>query len=429
METQICELLDAIRHPETEQGIVSSGFLEEVKASPERIVAVLRFTKARDPFAAKIRQQAEKRLREAYPSATVTVLVKEGAPRKPEATERKTSTGGIGCILAVASGKGGVGKSTVTANLAVALNNLGYRVGILDADVYGPSQPKMFGLEGYVPEAEQEEGADYLLPAEARGIRIMSIGFFIKPSDALLWRGAMATNALRQMIHQTRWGELDFLLIDLPPGTGDVHLSILSELRLNGAVIVSTPQQVAVADVLRGIEMFRHSQVGVPVAGIIENMAWFTPAELPENRYYLFGKGGARALAERCGVDFLGEIPIVQSIMEGGDAGTPGSTIDARVEETYRTMFVTRTKADENFFKIRRPEIWNDSLRSGIKFSGCRPKKVIDFYCGAIRWRTEGDCGKPPAVEKGIKLCTMVDNPVGKRISYSESIRFFHLPR
>lgn len=196
----------------------------------------------------------------------------------------------------------------------------------------------MFGLEGYVPEAEQEEGADYLLPAEARGIRIMSIGFFIKPSDALLWRGAMATNALRQMIHQTRWGELDFLLIDLPPGTGDVHLSILSELRLNGAVIVSTPQQVAVADVLRGIEMFRHSQVGVPVAGIIENMAWFTPAELPENRYYLFGKGGARALAERCGVDFLGEIPIVQSIMEGGDAGTPGSTIDARVEETYRTI-------------------------------------------------------------------------------------------
>ena len=237
----------------------------------------------------------------------------------------------------MASGKGGVGKSTVTANLAVALNNLGYRVGILDADVYGPSQPKMFGLEGYVPEAEQEEGADYLLPAEARGIRIMSIGFFIKPSDALLWRGAMATNALRQMIHQTRWGELDFLLIDLPPGTGDVHLSILSELRLNGAVIVSTPQQVAVADVLRGIEMFRHSQVGVPVAGIIENMAWFTPAELPENRYYLFGKGctGAGRTMRR---GFPGRNPHRPIHHGGGDAGTPGSTIDARVEETYRTI-------------------------------------------------------------------------------------------
>ena len=397
METQIRELLDTIRHPETEQGIVSSGFLEEVKASPERIVAVLRFTKARDPFAAKIRQLAEKRLREAFPSATVTVLVKEGAPRKAEATERKTSTGGIGCILAVASGKGGVGKSTVTANLAVALNNLGYRVGILDADVYGPSQPKMFGLEGYVPEAEQEEGTDYLLPAEARGIRIMSIGFFIKPSDALLWRGAMTTNALRQMIHQTRWGELDFLLIDLPPGTGDVHLSILSELRLNGAVIVSTPQQVAVADVLRGIEMFRHSQVGVPVAGIIENMAWFTPAELPENRYYLFGKGGCTGAGRTVRRGLPGRNSH-RSIHHGGrgrrDAGQHHRCTGRRnlpydrpenCGKRDENMFVTRTKADENFFKIRRPEIWNDSLCSGIKFSVCRPKKVIDFYCGATR--------------------------------------------
>ncbi len=298
----------------------------------------------------------------------------------------------------------------------------------------------MFGLEGYVPEAEQEEGADYLLPAEARGIRIMSIGFFIKPSDALLWRGAMATNALRQMIHQTRWGALDFLLIDLPPGTCDVHLSILSELRLNGAVIVSTPQQVAVADVLRGIEMFRHSQVGVPVAGIIENMAWFTPEELPENRYYLFGKGctGAGRTMRR---GFPGRNPH-RPIHHGGgrrrNAGQHDRCTGRRnlpydrpenCGKRDENVFVTRTKADENFFKIRRPEIWNDSLRSGIKFSGCRPKKVIDFYCGAIRWRTEGDCGKPPAVEKGIKLCTMVDNPVGKRISYSESIRFFHLPR
>ena len=338
MEEKIKRLLASVVHPETGQDIVSSGFIEHTASAEGKVTVVLRFAKARDPFAVKIKNQAESLLREAFPGAEVLVVIKEGGAAPRPEPKLKTTTGGIARVIAVASGKGGVGKSTVTANLAVALNNLGYRVGILDADVYGPSQPKMFGLEGYVPEAEQEEGADYLLPAEARGIRIMSIGFFIKPSDALLWRGAMATNALRQMIHQTRWGELDFLLIDLPPGTGDVHLSILSELRLNGAVIVSTPQQVAVADVLRGIEMFRHSQVGVPVAGIIENMAWFTPAELPENRYYLFGKGGARALAERCGVDFLGEIPIVQSIMEGGDAGTPGSTIDARVEETYRTI-------------------------------------------------------------------------------------------
>ena len=182
------------------------------------------------------------------------------------------------------------------------------------------------------------DGQDIILPAEAMDMKIMSIGFFVKPSDALLWRGAMAVNALRQMIHQTRWGALDFLLVDLPPGTGDIHLSIISELKIDTAVIVSTPQQIAVADVRRGVEMFRNPQVNIPLAGIVENMAWFTPAELPENRYYLFGKGGARALAERCGVDFLGEIPIVQSIMEGGEAGTPGSTIDARVEETYRTI-------------------------------------------------------------------------------------------
>ncbi len=338
MESEIRQLLDKIRHPESEQGIVTAGSVERIEASPERIFVALRFAKARDPFAAKIRRQAEEALRTAYPAATVTVVVPQDAPHKTAPAERKTLTGGIGRILAVASGKGGVGKSTVTANLAVALNNMGYRVGILDADVYGPSQPKMFGLEGYIPEARQEEGGDVLLPAQSRGIRLMSIGFFIQPEDALLWRGAMATNALRQMIHQTQWGTLDYLLIDLPPGTGDVHLSILSELRLDAAVIVSTPQQVATADVLRGIGMFRHAQVAVPVAGLIENMAWFTPAELPENRYYLFGRGGARTLAERCEVDFLGEIPIIQSLMEGADAGTPGSAIDPRAETIYRTI-------------------------------------------------------------------------------------------
>ena len=184
-------------------------------------------------------------------------------------------TGDIAHIVAIASGKGGVGKSTVTANLAVALRNRGFRVGILDADIYGPSQPKMFGLEGYLPEAEQVDGQDIILPAEAMDMKIMSIGFFVKPSDALLWRGAMAVNALRQMIHQTRWGALDFLLVDLPPGTGDIHLSIISELKIDTAVIVSTPQQIAVADVRRGVEMFRNPQVNIPLAGIVENMAWF----------------------------------------------------------------------------------------------------------------------------------------------------------
>ncbi len=237
-----------------------------------------------------------------------------------------------------ASGKGGVGKSTVTANLALSLRAMGYRVGILDADIYGPSQPKMFGVEGYVPDAVREEGIDKILPAEVRGLRLMSIGFFVKPTDALLWRGAMAVNALRQMIHQTDWGELDFLLADLPPGTGDIHLSIIGELKIDAAVIVSTPQQIAVADVVRGVEMFRNPNVNIPVAGIVENMAWFTPAELPENRYYLFGRGGARAYAEASGTDFLGEIPIIQSVMEGGDAGTPAAATDPLTESYYRDI-------------------------------------------------------------------------------------------
>ena len=190
--------------------------------------------------------------------------------------------------------------------------------------------------QGYLPDAVQEEGADHIVPAEPMDIRLMSIGFFIKPTDALLWRGAMAVSALKQMIHQTKWGTLDFLLADLPPGTGDVHLSIIGELKIDSAVIVSTPQQVALADVVRGVEMFCNENVNIPVAGIIENMAWFTPEELPENRYYLFGKGGARRFAEEKGVDFLGEIPIVQSIMEGSDEGKPAMGIDPRVEKWYR---------------------------------------------------------------------------------------------
>ena len=334
---KIIELLGSLIHPETGEDLVKSGFVEQVNASDEHISVALHFAKARDPFAFKLKAQAEALLREAFPAATVTVMLREGTPRKPQQQEHRTTTGAIRHVVAVASGKGGVGKSTVTANLAVALRNMGYRVGVLDADIYGPSQPRMFGVEGYLPDAVQEDGIDQIVPARAQDIELMSIGFFIKPTDALLWRGAMAVNALRQMIHQTRWGELDFLLTDLPPGTGDIHLSIIGELKIDAAVIVSTPQQVAVADVVRGVELFRNPQVNIPVAGIIENMAWFTPEELPDNRYYLFGKGGARRYAEQNGVDFLGEIPIVQSIMECSEEGRPAG-IDPRVEKWYRDI-------------------------------------------------------------------------------------------
>ena len=338
MKEQILNLLRGVVHPETGQNIVESGFVEQVAASEAAITVSVRFTKGRDPFAVKIKNQAEAILKEHFPEAKVLVMIKEGGQKKLPDLKEKTTTSYITKVIAVASGKGGVGKSTVAANLAVALRNLGFRVGLLDADIYGPSQPKMFGVEDYLPDAEEVDGMDQIVPAEAEEIKIMSIGFFIRPTDALMWRGAMAVNALKQMIHQTKWGPLDFLICDLPPGTGDVHLSIIGEMKIDAAVIVSTPQQVAVADVVRGVEMFRNEQVAIPVAGIIENMAYFTPEELPDNKYYIFGHGGARKVAEEYGVPFLGEIPIVQSIMEGGDTGRPGSTIDSRVEKWYHEI-------------------------------------------------------------------------------------------
>ena len=294
MNEQLEALLRQIIHPETEHNIVDSGFVDRADRGEDGSIAItLRFQKARDPFAQKVKRQVEELMKQSFPENECMVIIREAAP-KPRRREQQTTTSDICNIIAIASGKGGVGKSTITANLAVALRQHGYNVGILDADIYGPSQAKMFGVEGYIPEAEKDEqGNEYMIAAQSLGIKVMSIGFFIKPTDALMWRGGMASNALHQRIHQTRWGKLDYLLIDLPPGTGDIHLSIINELKISGAVIVSTPLQVAVADVGRGGEMFRHPQVNIPVLGVIENMAWFTPEELPNNRYYLFGKGGA----------------------------------------------------------------------------------------------------------------------------------------
>ena len=334
MNEQLEALLRQIIHPETEQNIVDSGFVDRADMGEDGSVAItLRFQKARDPFAQKVKRQVEELMTKVYPESKCMVIIREAAP-KPRRQENVTTTTEITRVIAVASGKGGVGKSTVTANLAVALRQRGYNVGILDADIYGPSQNKMFGCEGYIPDAvRDEEGHDFIIPCQSLGIKIMSIGFFIKSTDALMWRGGMAVNALHQLIHQTRWGK-----VDLPPGTGDIHLSIINELKISGAVIVSTPQQVAVADVIRGVEMFRHPQVNIPVLGIVENMAWFTPEELPNNRYYLFGKGGAARYAQESGVDVLGEVPIIQSIMEGSDEGRPAGGYDPRVEEYYAAI-------------------------------------------------------------------------------------------
>lgn len=347
MEQQIRALLARIVHPESGLDLMEAGLVEEIAADGERIAVTLRFAKSHDPFALKIKKQVETALAEAFPRHRTTVTVKE-ASRPTLKKEMTTHTDAIAHVVAVASGKGGVGKSTVTANLALTLRNMGYRVGILDADIYGPSQPRMFDVEGYVPDAETVDGEECIVPAEAMDIRLMSIGFFIRPDDALIWRDAMATNALRQMIHQTKWGTLDFLLIDLPPGTGGVHLSVISELKIDGAVVVSTPQQVALADVRRGVQMFRAEKISIPVLGIVENMAWFTPRELPDNRYYVFGRGGAREYAAADNVPFLGEIPLVLSVMEGGETGRPAVGTDAEVERHYRTI---AEKMVENLMK------------------------------------------------------------------------------
>ena len=342
MDREIRAILASVVHPETEENLVDGGFVESISATEEKITVALRFRKSRDPFAVKIKNRVEQLITELYPDSTVTVFIKQvdnsAAKRKEqiEQMHKNSTTSTIANVVAIASGKGGVGKSTVTSNLAATLAGMGYKVGVLDADIYGPSQSKMFGVEGYLPDAVQVDGHDYIIPAEVGNIKIISIAMFIRPTDALLWRGTMANSALRQLIHQTAWGELDFLWIDLPPGTGDIHLSIISELKIDGAVIVSTPQQVAVADVVRGVEMFRNPNVNIPVLGVIENMAWFTPAELPNNRYYIFGRGGAARYAEEVGVDLLGQIPIIQAIMEGSDNGTPASQTLSEVEVYYR---------------------------------------------------------------------------------------------
>ena len=242
-------------------------------------------------------------------------------------------------VIAVASGKGGVGKSTVAVNLAVALERAGKKTGIIDADVYGPSIPKMLNVEAEKPGATKINDKDILLPVENYGLKILSIGFFVKPQDALVWRGPMATNALKQLLHETNWGELDYLVIDLPPGTSDIHLTMVQTVAVAGAIIVSTPQKVALADVVKGIGMFKSQRINVPVLGLVENMSWFTPEELPENKYYIFGKEGCKKYAEENNIPLLGQIPIVQGICEDGDTGTPSAlNTDSIVGKAFRQL-------------------------------------------------------------------------------------------
>lgn len=327
-ENELKELLKSLIHPEEGVDVVTLGMIEDIVIKDKSVKFTLALRRSNDPFATKLKRFAVALVEEKYPDSVVTVIMKEPTQKeikKKEATLAEENATHFGKVIAISSCKGGVGKSTITANIAVTLASMGYRVGLLDADIYGPSIPKMFGLENYSPVGEKVDGKDMIVPAEKYGVKINSIGFYIEPTDALVWRGGMATNALKQLVNQTLWGELDFLLIDLPPGTGDVHLTILGELKIDGAIIVSTPQKIALADVVRGIEMFQSEKIDVPIVGLIENMSWFTPDELPDNRYYIFGKDGCKELAEIYNLPLLGQIPVVQSIREAGDNGVPQS--------------------------------------------------------------------------------------------------------
>ena len=320
----ILDALKHVRYPGTGKDIVSSGMVEDdMKIDGMKVTFSLITERQNDPFIKSVVKMAEQAIlthadKDIEIKGNISVKSKQ-APRPALAKLLPN----VKNVIAVASGKGGVGKSTVCSNLAIALAQKGYKVGLLDADIFGPSIPKMLSAEDAAPALEKKDGRDMIIPINKYGVKMLSIGFFVKKEDAVVWRGAMASNALKQLIADADWGELDYFLIDFPPGTSDIHLTLVQTLAITGAVIVSTPQAVALADAIKGINMFEADKVNVPILGLVENMAWFTPAELPDNKYYIFGKDGCKKLAEDKGYALLGQIPLVQSIREGGDEGRP----------------------------------------------------------------------------------------------------------
>lgn len=343
----ITDALATVRYPGTGKNLVEAGMVEDdLRIDGMKVSFSLIFEKSTDPFMKSVVRAAEAAIH-AYvdKGVEVTVRTKTVQAVRPEPGKMLPQ---VRNVIAVSSGKGGVGKSTVAANLAVALVGLGFKVGLLDADIFGPSMPKMFHMEAENIFAEMKDGRQLLIPAMKYGVKLLSIGFFVNPDTAMLWRGGMASNALKQLIADTDWGELDYFILDTPPGTSDIHLTLLQNLAITGAVIVSTPQDVALADARKGIDMYRNEKVNVPILGLVENMAWFTPAELPENRYYLFGKEGVKRLAEEMGVPLLGQIPIVQSICESGDKGEPAAvntqTVTGAAFRSLAEAVVTETE-------------------------------------------------------------------------------------
>jgi ATP-binding protein involved in chromosome partitioning len=320
----ITDALVHVRYPGTGNDIVSSGMVQDnIRIEGNKVSFSIIFEKPNDPFIKSVIKAAEQAIITYVGDfvdikGNISAETKEAPRPKPTAILPHVKN-----IIAVFSGKGGVGKSTVSSNLAIALAGLGYKVGLLDADIHGPSMPKMFGVEDARPYMDEVDGKQMIAPVEKYGVKLLSIGFFVDPDNALVWRGSMASNALKQLITDANWGELDYFVLDLPPGTGDIQLTLVQTLGITGAVVVTTPQDVALADARKGINMFTNEKVNVPVLGLVENMAWFTPAELPENKYYIFGKEGGKRLSEELNVPLLAQIPLIQSIREQGDAGRP----------------------------------------------------------------------------------------------------------
>ena len=318
----IHDALATVRYPGNGKNLVEAEMVaDNLRIDGMKVSFSLVFEKSTDPFMKSMVKAAETAIHTyVSPDVEVTITTESRQAARPEPGKMLPQ---VKNVIAVSSGKGGVGKSTVAANLAVALVRLGYKVGLLDADIFGPSMPKMFQVEDARPYAVSKDGRDLIEPVEKYGLKLLSIGFFVNPDQATLWRGGMASNALKQLVGDADWGDLDYFVIDTPPGTSDIHLTLLQTLAITGAVIVTTPQQVALADARKGVDMYRNDKVNVPILGLVENMAWFTPAELPENKYYIFGKEGGKRLA--LGVPLLGQIPLVQSICESGDEGQPAA--------------------------------------------------------------------------------------------------------
>ena len=346
----ILDALATVRYPGNGKDLVTAEMVaDNIRIEGNKVSFSLIFDRPNDPFIKSMIRAAETAIityvgEEVEIKGNITPQFKQ----QPKA-ENEPVLPNVKNIIAIASGKGGVGKSTVSSNLAVALARNGYKVGLLDADIFGPSVPTMFDCEEARPIAEEVNGKDYIKPIEQYGIKLLSIGFFVNKGSATVWRGGMASNAIKQLITEAAWGELDYLLIDLPPGTSDIHLTIVQLIPLTGAIIVTTPQEVALADACKGVDMFLNPQINVPIVGIVENMSWFTPAELPENKYYIFGKGGGETLAKSANVPLLAQIPIVQSIREGGDEGKPvalssdsiiGNVFDELAKEVAKTKKV-----------------------------------------------------------------------------------------